>query len=498
MEDQASRGGWSPPSPPAGSATACWVTTHRECRHLLRAAESQPSPRGASLSCSLKKKPHRALARLAKVYGPIFSFRPGMTCTFIVLSSPDLAREALAEKDVALAARFVPDSVRALAYNAGSMAFLPSSSPLWKQHRITIGVYLTSGKGLNVTRPIRDRHARQLAELLRASSHRPVKVGEIVFGVANNVISNILFSENVVDLHVQGGEPFKDIVGGLFGEWSKPNISDAFPFLAPFDLLGSRHRTSKNLAKLYKLFDEFIERRLSSGESHNDMLDAALKLHAKSQLSRSEIAKLFTDMFIGASETSNITVEWAMAHLLRLPNKMEKLCAEISSTLGSKDFVEESDLHKLPYLHAVVKETLRLHPAVPVVTREVSANGVSLGGFPVPVSTCVLINLWAIGRDEKVWPEPEEFMPERFCGADRQFHFRGSDFAYRPFGAGRRMCPGLDFASRFVPLVLASILHKIDWKLPDAMTPDDVDLTDHCTLVLRLAKPLNAVPVFKM
>lgn len=242
----------------------------------------------------LRHNPHRAFARLADVYGPIFSFRPGRTCTFVVLSSPALAREALAEKDAVLANRFVPDSVRALAYDAGSMAFLPSSNPLWKQHRVTTGVHLTSGKGLNMTRPIRDRHARQLAELLRACSGRPVKVGEIVFGAANNVIANILFSENVVDLHVQGGEPFKDIVGGLFGEWSKPNISDAFPFLAPLDLLGSRRRTSKNLGKLYKLFGGFIERRIASGQSHNDMLDAALELYAKSQLTCSEIAKLFT------------------------------------------------------------------------------------------------------------------------------------------------------------------------------------------------------------
>lgn len=186
-----------------------------------------------------------------------------------------------------------------------------------------------------------------------------------------------------------------------------------------------------------------------------------------------------------------------MAHLLHLPEKMTKLCAEISAALASKDFVEESDLDKLPYLHAVVKETLRLHPAVPVVTREVSADGVSLGGFPVPLGTCVLINLWAIGRDPTAWSKPEEFMPERFLSADaRALHFRGSDFAYRPFGAGRRMCPGLDFAARFVPLVLASILHKIDWKLPDGITSDDVDLTDHSTLVLGLAKPLHAVPIF--
>lgn len=204
------------------------------------------------------------------------------------------------------------------------------------------------------------------------------------------------------------------------------------------------------------------------------------------------------DMLIGASETSHITVEWAMANLLRHPSKMEKLRAEMTASLGSKDLVVESDLGKLPYLHAVVQETLRLHPAVPVVTREVAADGVSLGGFPMPIGTCVLVNLWAIGRDPAVWPDqPDKFMPERFLDTRRRrtLSFWGSDFAYRPFGAGRRMCPGLDFSARLVvPLLLASMLHKIDWRLPEGMAAADVDLSDHCTLVLRLAKPLLAVP----
>jgi len=216
----------------------------------------------------LRRNPHRALARLAGTYGPIFSFRPGRTCAFVVLSSPSLAREALAEKEAALAARFVPDSVRALGYGAGSMAFVPSSDPRWKRHRATG---------------------------LRTCSGRPARVGKAVFAAANNVISNILFSEDVVGGagNLQSGV-FERVVGALFEEWAKPNVSDAFPFLAPLDLFGSRRRTSRNLAQLYELFHGVIDRRLAGGERHGDMLDAVLECHAKSQLTRSDIANLFT------------------------------------------------------------------------------------------------------------------------------------------------------------------------------------------------------------
>ncbi|KAF8668320.1 hypothetical protein HU200_052377 [Digitaria exilis] len=473
------------PRKQASSRSSNRAPHHQQRLHLLR----PPTP-----------NPHRALARLAESYGPIFTFKPGMTCTFVVLSSPSMAREALSENEAALASRFVPDSVRALAYGAGSMAFLPSSDPLWKHHRVTAGVFLTSGKGLAATRPVRDRHAPRLAVRLRGCSGRPVMVGEAVFAAANNAISNILFSEDVVVedglLGVQGvlrrRPAFMDTVAALFEEWAKPNVSDAFPFLAPLDLFGSRRRTSRNLARLYEMFHGFVERRLASGERHGDVLDAVLERHAKSQLTRSDI-------------TTNITVEWAMAHLLRHPAKMEKLRAEITAKLGPKDFVEEADIGDLPYLDAVVKETLRLHPAVPVATREVAADGVSLGGFPMAIGTCVLINLWAIGRDPAAWPDqPEVFMPERFMGgggaAAGALGFRGSsDFAYRPFGAGRRMCPGMDFAARFVPLVLASMLHRMEWRLPETegvIGTEGVELGDHCTLVLKLAKPLVAVPEY--
>ncbi|CAN6217591.1 unnamed protein product [Urochloa humidicola] len=442
------------------------------------------------------RSPHVVLTGLAETYGPVMSFRPGMAGNFVAVSSPAAAREALVDNDAALAARFVPDVARAMAHGSESIFFLPSSSALWRQHRATVAAHLSASRSLDATRSVgrvRDRVARGLAEGLRARSGATVKVGDAVL----DVLSGILFSEDVANMRVQGGQLFKDLMVAVLEDWTKPNVSDAFPLLAPVDLLGSRRRVSRGLTKLYKFFDdEFIERRLASGENRGDMLDVVLELHSMSELTRSEITKFFTDMFLATSNTSRITVEWAMALLLKHPDKMKEVQAELAANLGSKDFVEEHDLDKLPYLHAVVKETLRLQPPAPLIPRQVVVDGMSLGGFSVPIGTYVLVNLWAIGRDPAVWPRPEEFVPERFLG-EQAADFRGSDFAYKPFGAGRRMCPGLDFASRLVPLLLASILHKIEWRLPGGMEPEDVDLKDRYSMVLELAKPLHAVPVFK-
>ncbi|CAN6210643.1 unnamed protein product [Urochloa humidicola] len=435
------------------------------------------------------------------------SFRPGMAGDFVAVSSPAAAREALIDNDAALAARFVPDVARAMAHSSESIFFLPSSSSLWRQHRATVGAHLSAAAAAaaggrrsfddaNATRRVRDRRARGLAESLRARSRSGggapvVNVGDAVL----DVVSGILFSEDVADTRVQGGgQLFRDLMVAVLEDWTRPNVSDAFPFLAPMDLFGARRRVSRGLTKLYKFFDdEFVERRLANGEHHGDLLDVVLARHAKSELTRSEITKFFTDMFLATGNTSRITVEWAMALLLKHPDKMKEVQTELAASLGSKDFVEECDLDRLPYLHAVVKETLRLQPPAPLVPRKVVVDGMSLGGFSVPIGTYVLVNLWAIGRDPAVWTRPEEFVPERFLG-NQAADFRGLDFAYKPFGAGRRMCPGLDFASRLVPLLLASILHKIEWRLPAGMAPEDVDLRDRYSMVLELAKPLHAVP----
>ncbi|CAD6260141.1 unnamed protein product [Miscanthus lutarioriparius] len=377
------------------------IQSKRTSATALNKPAPPPGPAGYPLLGSLlyvigplRHNPHRSLVALAKAHGPIVYLRLGLTRAMAVVSSAAVAHEALVKNDAALAARLVPDNVRALSYGATSMVFLPSSDQLWRQLRVLIGAGFSSSQ----IRPVLERRAGQLAEHVRAcaGSGRPVNIREAVNGTVLNVVSNVLFSEDVVDLREQQkAQTFKSLVVPVLEEWSKPSVSDAFPFLAPLEhLLGSRRRISTHLAKLFRFFDEvIIEKRLACCEKHNDILDVLLSRMAMAKLTRQQITTFITDMFIAASDTSTVTVQWAMAELLRHPEKMKKVNAELAEKLGSKDFVTESDLSELPYLHAVVKETLRLHPAVPLIPREVVADDMSLGGFHVPKGTGVIVNL---------------------------------------------------------------------------------------------------------
>ena len=189
-----------------------------------------------------------------------------------------------------------------------------------------------------------------------------------------------------------------------------------------------------------------------------------------------------------------------LAELLRNPSTMARVRVELDSAFGSKATVEEPDAASLPYLQAVVKEAMRLHPVAPILLPHLAVeDGVEVGGYTVPKGSTVIFNVWAIMRDPGVWERPDEFLPERFLDKAAGVEFRGKDFEFIPFGAGRRLCPGLPMAERVVPHIVASLLHGFDWRLPVGVSPKQLDLnfSERFTTVNVLAVPLRAVPVVR-
>lgn len=118
----------------------------------------------------------------------------------------------------------------------------------------------------------------------------------------------------------------------------------------------------------------------------------------------------------------------------------------------------------MKYLKAVIKETLRLHPPIPLLVPRESTKDVKINGYDIAAGTRVITNAWAIHRDPTTWEEPEEFHPERFLNST--IDFKGQDFKLIPFGSGRRGCPGISFAIANNELVLANLLSKFNWALP--------------------------------
>jgi cytochrome P450 len=180
-----------------------------------------------------------------------------------------------------------------------------------------------------------------------------------------------------------------------------------------------------------------------------------------------------------------------MTELLRHPKAMKKVQNEVRGISGNKKYITEDDLDNMHYLKAVIKEAFRFHPPIPLLVPRESTQNVKIQGYDIAVGTQVIINAWAIGRDPTSWEEPEEFKPERFLTSS--IDFRGLDFQFIPFGAGRRGCPGIFFAVTTIELALANLLHNFDWTLPGGARGEDLDVTESTGLSIHKKFPLTAV-----
>ncbi|KAF2289790.1 hypothetical protein GH714_038633 [Hevea brasiliensis] len=233
------------------------------------------------------------------------------------------------------------------------------------------------------------------------------------------------------------------------------------------------------------------------GDKRKDFLDVLLEFEGNGKdepdkISERNVNIFILEMFMAGTETTSSTIEYALTELICNPESMTKAKAELASVIGANRNVEESDIDNLPFLQAVIKETLRLHPPIPFLIPRRAIQDTKFMGYHIPKNTQVLVNAWAIGRDPDVWDNPLRFNPERFIVS--KVDYKGQNYEFIPFGAGRRMCAGVSLGHRVLHLVLGTILHQFDWELESNINPADLDMRDRLGITMRKLEPLRAVP----
>ncbi|KAH0933391.1 hypothetical protein HID58_010508 [Brassica napus] len=268
-------------------------------------------------------------------------------------------------------------------------------------------------------------------------------------------------------------------------------------------LMIEKIRESSSLPQLKKTgndFDEFLEKVLDDhvdgDRDGTDFVDVLLTIQRDKsvgfQLDRLSIKAIILDVFVGATDTSYTLMEWVMTELLRHRECLNKLQEEVRTICNGRSSVLEEDIQDMKYLKAVIKETLRLHPPLPLMAPHESTHDVRLREYDIPAGTQVLISAWAIGREALTWGlDVEEFRPERHL--DSSVDFRGQDFELIPFGAGRRICPAISFAVVLNEVVLATLVHQFDWRLPVESTEDQTNVAESTGLAIHRMFPLYAI-----
>lgn len=201
---------------------------------------------------------------------------------------------------------------------------------------------------------------------------------------------------------------------------------------------------------------------------------------------------MLQNLLVAATDTSATAIEWAIHEILKHAGTIEKAKAELNSVIGRSRWVEEEDLTQLPYIDAIIMETLRLHPLATLLAPHCAIEDCNVAGYNISKGTMVLINVWGIGRDPNSWDAPQEFLPERFAGKEIEM-ITGVNFAVLPFGSGRRSCPGINLGLKTVRTTLANLLHGFELKLDEGMRAEDISMEEQYGLTTIPKHPLSII-----
>uniref|UniRef100_A0ACD5Z9A2 Uncharacterized protein n=1 Tax=Avena sativa TaxID=4498 RepID=A0ACD5Z9A2_AVESA len=442
---------------------------------------------------------HRVMADLARrLDAPLMYLKLGEV-SVVVATSPEAAREVMKTHDAVLASRPWNPTVKIMMADGQGVVF-GRYGALWRQLRKICILELLSPRRVQSFRGIREDEVGRLVAAVTesASSGAPVNVSERIAVLITDSAVRAMIGDRF-----KKREEFLQILEEGVKLVSGFTLGDLFPssWLAGF-ISGTARLAQENHRKCFELMDYAIkqheEHRAAAAakgavEEGEDLVEVLLRIQKEGglevPLTMGIIKAVILDLFSAGSETSATTLNWAMSELMRYPDVMRKAQAEVRNNLQGKAKVTEDDLTDLKYLRLVIKETLRLHPPAPLLIPREAMESCKILGYDVLKGTTVLVNAWAIGRDPKHWDDPEVFKPERFDSGI--VDFKGTDFEYIPFGAGRRICPGMTFAQASMEIVLASLLYHFDWSLPGGVKPSEVDMVEDMGITVRRKNDLH-------
>ncbi|CAL5372848.1 unnamed protein product [Camellia sinensis] len=437
----------------------------------------------------LKPPLHRTFHRISQNLGSVFSLSFGSRLV-VVVSSPSAVEECFTKNDVVLANRPPLIGGKYIGYNYTSVVHSPYGDH-WRNLRRLMSLEIFSTTRLNAFLSVRkDEIKLLLRNLYRNSSADFAKVelkskfSELSFNIIMRMIAGKRYYGEDLENHEEAKQ-FRDLVSETFEHGGASNPNDFLPVLRWIDY----GNFEKNLGRIHKRMDVLLQGLIDehrSDKSRNSMIDHLLSLQeSQPEYYTDAIIKgLILVIILAGTDTSAVTMEWAMSLLINHPEVLKKARAELDIQVGQERLVDESDLSKLHYLQAIISETFRMFPAAPLLVPHMASNDCTIEGFDVPRDTILLVNAWAIHRDPQVWDDPTSFKPERFEGGEAEGH------KLMPFGMGRRSCPGVGLAQRVVGLGLASLIQCFEW---ERVSEKAIDLTEGKGLTMPKLEPLEAM-----
>ncbi|KAF5183664.1 Cytochrome p450 [Thalictrum thalictroides] len=432
-------------------------------------------------------------------YGPIFSLKLG-TRTVIIVTSPELAHEALIEKGQVFANRPAEHATRAIFSSNKFTVNSATYGPTWRSLRRNMVQGMLSSTRVKDFREVRNSAMNRLISRLQAEAESTEGVVSVlkcvrfaVFCILLDMCFGVQMGEETIE---KIDETLKDVLVTLL-----PRLDDFLPMLGPFFLKQKKRALEvreEQMRTILPLIEKRRSKLLNPGSDENAStfayLDTLFDLKIegrKSAPSEAELVSLCSEFLNGGTDTTATAIEWGMARLIQKPEIQSRLYSEIKSIVGDRT-VDEGDIEKMPYLNAFTKELLRKHPPTYFVLSHAVTQRAKLAGYDIPVNASVEFFSAAIGEDSKTWSNPKEFDPDRFFTGSEDADITGvTGVKMVPFGVGRRICPGLGIGTTHIKLMIARMVQEFEWSAPPSEPVIDFTETLQFTVVMKT--PLQAM-----
>ncbi|CAL0304120.1 unnamed protein product [Lupinus luteus] len=463
---------------------------------------------------------HQAFRDISLKHGPLILLKLGYA-RFVVASSPEVAKEILKINELTYSSRKMSTAINLVTYDNATFAFAPYDT-YWKFIKKLSTTELLGNRTLAQFLPIRTREIHEFVRTLAQKSEAKERVDltEELLKLSNNIISQMMLSIKSTDEQSGEARALVREVTQIFGEF---NVSDFIGIFKNLDLQGFRKRAMH----IHKRYDALLEKVISDREESRkiqkgtkaeggvedgedrlkDFLDILLDVSedkdCEVKMTRNHIKSLILDYFTAATDTTAISVEWTISELFNNPRVLKKAQEEVDRVTGRERLICEADSLNLTYIHAIIKETMRLHPPITMIMRKGIEDCV-VNGYMIPKGAVTCVNIWAMGRDPKIWENPLEFKPERFLeGEGNSLDIKGHNYELLPFGTGRRGCPGMPLAMRELPTMIGVLVQCFEWNMFDTNGKilehgKTIDMDERPGLTAPRANNLVCIPVARL
>ncbi|KAL7155171.1 hypothetical protein ABFS83_03G057600 [Erythranthe nasuta] len=451
--------------------------------------------------------PHIVLSNLADKYGPIFTIRLGVHRALIV-SSCEIAKECFTTNDLIFCNRPETAAIQHMGYNFAVFGFSPYG-PYWRELRkISMLTLLSNSRVAKLGNLYETEMSAMMRSLYLCREKLPLDMKNFFGDLALGLIVRIVAGDaemKKMDGAAASSHRWRGVINEFFRMMGVVTVPDVLPFLKRFDGYFGGTNYYRAFKKTAKDMDGILQAWLDHHKKHEGSISCEENkgLMGEMMLLADTIAKDFPaydadtinkatcqTMVLGATDTTTVTLTWALSLLLNNRHVMTRAHQELDLHVGRGRQVKVTDTENLVYIKAIIKETLRLY-APPLIPPRVSTEDCTVAGYHVPAGTWLIVNVWKLHRDPQVWSDPLEFKPERFLTSRKEVDVRGHHFELLPFGGGRRVCPGISFALQVTEYSLASLLHGFD--IETVPFGEGVDMTGSFGTTNMKATPLEVV-----